>query len=104
MIIDVNAVNIDDADGWISEDYTCTIDSVLFPKAVIRTLVKDENDIIGGIWGTKGTLAFLQSNQNQRLWFLMMLSDSIGQQASITLAPRLQAFTNSRYLSLRGER
>jgi hypothetical protein len=93
--------------GAVQADDVLSIDSVVYPKAPIRSLVRASDGQISSLWRTKGTLAFLQANEDQRLWFLLMTWDTSatdGWAGRFSMGARMQAFNNWRYLSLRGER
>jgi hypothetical protein len=108
MIIDARVATTSVFGGaGVQGDAELNIDSVKYPKASVRSFVIEENTI-PAIWRTNGTLAFLQANKDQRLWFLIMRWDIFGATPGwagrFSLAGSPQAFSNARYLSLRGER
>lgn len=107
MLIDAQIQTNQLDGGAVQEDEILSIDSVTYPKAFIRSLVRDDSDRVTSLWRTKGAKAFLQSNEDQRLWFLLMTWNTTatdGWAGRFSMAARIQAFNNARYLSLRGER
>ena len=105
MLIDAQIPTM--ATDELYTDEELSIDSVVYPKATIRSLVRNEDDRVLTIWRTKGAQAFLQSNTDQRLWFFMMNylgAAPAGWVSLFSMSARPQAFANRRYLALRGER
>lgn len=91
------------------------IDSIQRPKNALRAFVRRvANDNIDTYYvPIANSSAILQANANQRLWFLAARTQDIGTGLTPSIIPRypemeaahsIQAFRNSRYLSLRGDR
>jgi len=96
----------------LSADRYLDVDSVTYPFAYIRTLLRETEAIEGNnqeaiveTWITiANNQAILQNNTDQRLWFLHLFDAGSGQySASLKVCTSVQAWRNQRYFSYRGD-
>jgi len=81
------------------------VDSITFPKEMIKSLVRDSGDQVRGAYQPiVASRAILQANAAQRLWFFAIKQTAAADFANPAIANTIQVFSNDRYLSARGVR
>ena len=81
------------------------VDSITFPKEMIKSLVRDSTDQVRGAYQPiVASKAILQANAAQRLWFFAIEQTANADFANPAIANTIQVFSNDRYLSARGAR
>jgi hypothetical protein len=94
--------------GDIDSQKKLDVDGVTYPKATTRALLKiDPSDSVQDIYKSKAVTQIFQNNADQSLWFLFISSNAspLPYDTSIMeVGGSIQAWSNARYLSARGDR
>ncbi|MHC4734093.1 MAG: hypothetical protein ACYTDW_06480, partial [Planctomycetota bacterium] len=110
--VDEFAVDANYTENRLIADYYLDIDSVTYPRAYIRSILRGTETVEGSevegiieVWRTiTNGQAILQANVDQRLWFFHLLDSEQGYYtAPLKIASSVQAWRNQRYFSYRGD-
>jgi len=81
------------------------VDSISFPKEMIKSLVRDSGDQVRSAYQPiVASKAILQSNAAQKLWLFAIEQTAAADFANPAISNTIQVFSNDRYLAARGTR